>query len=161
MPIPHDVGVTDFSTPSDTEIRVVRVFAAPRETLWAMHTDPTHIPNWLTGPEGWTMPVCELDARPGGRWRYVWRKTKGEEMAMEGDFVEVVRPSRLVTTERWGPEWPETVNVVEFTSQGDRTVLTMTVRYPSKEARDAALQTGMTTGMDQSYARLDALLARA
>jgi uncharacterized protein YndB with AHSA1/START domain len=161
MPIPNDAGVTDFSTPSDTEIRAVRVFAAPRELLWAMHTDAKHIPKWMTGPEGWSMPVCELDVRPGGHWRYVWRKTKGEEMMMEGAFVEVVKPSRLVTTERWGPEWPETVNIVEFTEEAGRTVLTMTVRYPSKEARDAALQTGMKTGMNASYARLDVVLAGA
>lgn len=158
MPIPTEVGVTDFSTPSDTEIRVARLFAAPRELLWAMHTDPRHIPNWMTGPAGWTMPVCEVDVRPGGAWRYVWRKSKGEEMAMEGGFVEVVEPSRLVTTERWGPAWPETVNIVEFAEQDGRTLLIMTVRYPSKEARDAALQTGMKSGMNESYARLDTLL---
>ncbi len=161
MATPHEPGVTEYSTPSDTEIRVTRHFAAPRALLWAMHTDPAHIPHWMTGPEGWSMPVCEVDVRPGGRWHYVWRKATGEEMGMEGAYVEVVPPSRLVTTERWGPEWPETINIVEFTEQGAGTLLTMTVRYPSKEARDAALQTDMKQGMEHSYARLDALLARS
>jgi len=161
MAIPTDLGVTDFSTPSDTEIRAIRVFDAPRELVWAMHTDPKHIANWMTGPEGWTMPVCEVDVRKGGRWKYMWRKSKGEEMAMEGAFVEVVPPSKLVTSERWGPEWPETINTVELSERGKQTVLTMTIKYPSKEARDAAMATGMREGMEQSYARLDRVLAAA
>lgn len=159
MAIPNDIGTTDFSTPSDTEIRVVRVFNAPRATLWAMHTDPKHLPQWMTGPDGWTMPVCEIDLRNGGSWRYVWRKAQGEEMAMQGGFIEVVPVSKLVTSESWGPEWPETVNTVELSERGKQTVLTMTIKYPSKEARDNALATGMKQGMNQSYARLDRVLA--
>ena len=73
-------------------------------------TNPTHVPQWLLGPEGWTMPVCEIDLRPGGSWRYVWRKTDGTEMAMAGSYREFAPPERLVSTERWGPEWPETIN---------------------------------------------------
>lgn len=159
MAIPHDTGVTAYSTPSDTEFRAMRLFDASREVIWMMHTDPRHIPQWLTGPEGWTMPVCEIDLRPGGSWRYVWRKSKGEEMGMTGGVVEVVPPSRLVTTERWGPEWPETINTVELTERGRQTLLTMTVKYPSQAARDAALKTGMKDGMEASYARLDRVAA--
>ncbi len=161
MATPDRSGRTEFSTPTAAEIMAQRVFDAPQALVWAAHTDPRHIPQWMTGPEGWTMPTCEIDLRPGGSWRYVWRKSRGEEMAMEGGVVEVVPPSRLVTTERWGPEWPETLNILEFTALGDRTLLTMTVRYPSQEARDAALRTGMKDGMEQSYARLDRRLADA
>lgn len=161
MAIPNEPGVTEFSTPTDNEIRITRFFAAPKGLLWAMHTDPRHIPNWMTGPAGWTMPVCEVDVRPGGRWHYVWRKTKGEEMGMEGSFVEVVPPSRLVTTERWGPEWPETLNILELTEARGGTLLTLTVRYPSKSDRDAAMRTGMMDGVNDSYARLDAMVARS
>jgi uncharacterized protein YndB with AHSA1/START domain len=112
----------------------------------------------MTGPEGWTMPVCEIDLRPGGSWHYVWRKADGSEMGMSGLIKEVAPPERLVTTERWGPEWPETVNTLVLTETGGRTTITQTVHYPSKETRDAALETGMKDGMDQSFARLEALL---
>jgi uncharacterized protein YndB with AHSA1/START domain len=104
--------------------------------------------------------VCEIDLRPGGKWRYVWRNGDGSEMEMAGEYREVVRPERLVTTEKWGPEWPETVNTVVLTESDRLTTITLTVTYPSKEARDAALQTGMKEGMDVSYARLDELLEK-
>ena len=104
------------------------------------------------------MPVCEVDLRAGGAWRYVWRKADGAEMAMAGVFREVVPPERVVSTERWGPEWPETINTIVFTESGGRTTITLTVTYPSKEARDAALGTGMKEGMDQSFARFDAVV---
>ena len=103
--------------------------------------------------------AAQVDVRKGGKWRYVWRKAKGEEMAMEGAYVEVTPISRLVTSETWGPEWPETINTVDLTEQGRQTMMTMTIKYPSQQARDAALQTGMKQGMEQSYARLDRVLA--
>jgi len=150
-------GVTSYTTPSDREVVVTRVVDAPRRLVFEAWTDPKHIPNWLLGPEGWTMPVCELDLRPGGAWRYVWRKSDGSEMTMGGLVREVTPPERLVTTERWGPEWPETVNTLTLTESGGRTTITLTITYPSKAARDAALETGMKGGMDQSFARLDRL----
>jgi uncharacterized protein YndB with AHSA1/START domain len=151
-------GVSTYATPSDRELAITRVVDAPRRLVFDAWTNPRHIPQWLLGPEGWTMPVCELDLRPGGSWRYVWRKSNGTEMAMYGDVREVVPPERLVTTERWGPDWPETLNTVVFTEAGGKTTITLTVRYPSKEARDAALGTGMKDGMEQSFARLDRLV---
>jgi uncharacterized protein YndB with AHSA1/START domain len=151
-------GVSTYATPTDLELVITRVVDAPRRLVFQAWTDPRHIPQWLLGPEGWSMPVCEIDLRPGGSWRYVWRKADGAEMAMAGTVREVVPPERLVTTERWGPEWPETVNTVVFTETGGRTTITLTVRYPSKEARDAALGTGMKEGMEQSFARLDRLV---
>jgi len=151
-------GVTTYATPTDREVVVTRVVDAPRRVVFDAWTNPRHVPQWLLGPEGWTMPVCEIDLRPGGSWRYVWRKADGTEMVMGGSYREVVPPERLVSTESWGPEWPETVNTMVLTESGGQTTITLTVRYPSKEARDAALKTGMKEGMDQGFARLDTLL---
>jgi uncharacterized protein YndB with AHSA1/START domain len=151
-------GVTTYTTPSDQEVVVTRVVSAPRRVVFEAFTNTRHVPNWLTGPEGWTMPVCEIDLRPGGMWRYVYRKDDGAEMTMQGSYREVVPPERVVSTESWGPEWPETVNTMVFTEADGLTTITITVRYPTREARDAALETGMKEGMDQSFARLDTLL---
>jgi uncharacterized protein YndB with AHSA1/START domain len=126
--------------------------------VFEVWTNPAHVPRWLLGPEGWTMPVCEIDLRPGGRWRYVWRKTGGTEMEMSGVYREVVPPERVVMTEKWGPEWPETINTVAFIESAGQTTITITLQYPSKDARDAALATGMKDGMEQSFARLDDVL---
>ena len=151
-------GVTTYTTPSDQEVVITRVVSAPRRVVFEAFTNTRHVPNWLIGPEGWTMPVCEIDLRPGGTWRYVYRKNDGSEMTMQGSYREVVPPERLVSTESWGLEWPETVNTMVLTEAGELTTITITVQYPSKEARDAALKTGMKTGMDQSFARLDGFL---
>jgi len=151
-------GVTTYATPTEREVVITRVVDAPRRVVFDAWTNPKHVPQWLLGPEGWTMPVCEIDLRPGGSWRYVWRKSDGTEMAMGGSYREVVPPERLVSTESWGPEWPETVNSLVLTESGGQTTITLTVRYPTKEARDAALKTGMKEGMDQGFARLDTLL---
>jgi len=136
-----------------------RVVNAPRRVVFDAWTNPKHVPRWMLGPEGWTMPVCEIDLRVGGAWRFVWRKSDGMEMAMTGTYREVMPPERLVSTERWGPDWPETVNAVVLTESAGQTTITLTITYPTKEARDAALATGMKEGMDPSYARLDSLLA--
>jgi uncharacterized protein YndB with AHSA1/START domain len=152
------IGVTSYTTPTDKEVVITRVVDAPRRLVFDAWTNPKHIPQWMTGPEGWSMPVCEIDLRPGGSWHYVWRKADGSEMAMSGGVKEVAAPERLVTTESWGPEWPETLNTLVLTESGSRTTVTLTILYPSKEARDAALQTGMKDGMDESFARLDALV---
>lgn len=152
------VGVTTYATPTDTEVVITRVVDAPRRLVFDAWTNPKYVPRWLLGPEGWTMPVCEIDLRPGGSWHYVWRKADGSEMAMSGSYKEVTPPERLVSTESWGPEWPETLNTLVLTESGGRTTITLTVIYPSKAARDAALQTGMKEGMDQGFARLDSVL---
>lgn len=151
-------GVTSYSTPTDTQIVVTRVVSASRRIVFAAYTEPRHLQQWLLGPEGWSMPVCEFEPRAGGRWRYVWRKENGNEMEMSGEVREFVPMERVVTTERWGPEWPETVNRVEFTESAGQTTITLTITYPSKAARDMAAQTGMKGGMDVSFARLDQLV---
>jgi uncharacterized protein YndB with AHSA1/START domain len=158
MKTQSETGVTRFETPSDREVAIVRVFEAPRELVFDAWTDPAHLREWMLGPPGWTMPICERDLRAGGVHRTVWRKGDGEEMEIRGIIKEVVRPERLVSTETWGADWPETVNTLVFTEQQGLTTVTLTVLYPSKEARDAALQTGMKEGMDQGFARLDEFL---
>lgn len=152
------VGATTFTTPSDREIVAVRVFDAPRKLVWDVHTSPRHLPHWMLGPEGWTMPVCEVDLRPGGTYRFVWRKGDGTEMEIHGAYREVTPPERLVQTESWGGDWPETLNTLVLTEDNGKTTVTSTVHYPSKEARDAALGTGMKEGWSISNDRLDEYL---
>src|SRR5258707_814017 len=108
-------------------------------------TDPRHLPHWMIGPPGWTMPVCEIDLRPGGSWHFVWRKADGSEMGMRGEYREILPPERLVWTESWGADWPETLNTLVLTERDGRTPLTSTLLYRSKEARDAAFKTGIRT----------------
>jgi uncharacterized protein YndB with AHSA1/START domain len=156
---PGEVGRTVYSTPNETDLVAVRVLSAPRRMVFDAWTKPEHVTQWLLGPDGWTMPVCEIDLRAGGTWHWVWRKGSGKEMAMSGSYREVKPPERLVWTEKWGPEWPETVNTMVLTEKEGRTTCTITTSYPSKEAREAALQTGMKEGSERSFERLDAMLA--
>src|SRR5215216_5928445 len=141
MAIASSAGKTAFSTPSDLELVTTRTFDAPRRLVWEAWTNPKHVPHWLLGPEGWTMPVCEIDLRPGGAWHFVWRRSDGSEMEMRGLYKEITAPDRLVTTESWGGDWPETVNTLTLFEKNGKTTMTQTVLYPSKEARDAALKT--------------------
>jgi uncharacterized protein YndB with AHSA1/START domain len=145
--------------PSPLELALVRAFDAPRHLVWAAYTEPRHVQQWMLGPEGWTMPVCEQDLRPGGAWRYVWRRTEGDEMEMTGEFREVVPMERIVMTERWGGDWAETVNTHVFTEEAGRTTITSTMLFPSTEARDRAAATGMADGAGRSFDLMDDLLA--
>lgn len=151
---------TTFSTATDKELVATRVVDASRELIWKLHTDPNFVPQWMKGPEGWTMPVCEIDLRPGGSWHYVWQKDDGERMEMRGTFREVAPPERLVNTERWGGDYPETINTLELTENKGRTTIRTTVRYPSNEARERALATGMKEGWAESYVLLDDYVAK-
>ena len=155
---PNLADTLTITTPSDREARMTRVFAAPRELVFRACTEPALVSQWMLGPEGWTMPVCEIDLQPGGKWHHVWRKSSGTEMSMTGTYLEVDPPARIVSTERWGPEWPETTNTILFTERNGQTTLTTTILYPSKEARDIAMKTGMTDGATSSYNRLEAVL---
>jgi uncharacterized protein YndB with AHSA1/START domain len=158
MATANSVNATTFTRPSDQEIVMTRVFDAPRSLVFDAFTKPEHLTNWMLGREGWTMPVCEVDLRPGGAWRFVWRSSDGAEIEMSGVYQEVAPPERLVNTESWGPEWPETVNTLTLTEEDGKTRVTSTVLYPSKEARDAALQTGMKDGVSLTFDRLAELL---
>jgi uncharacterized protein YndB with AHSA1/START domain len=148
------VGTTTFTTPSNREVAMIRVVDAPRRLVFDAWTSPEHVPHWMLGPEGWTMPVCEIDLRPGGAWRFVWRRADGTEMEMRGEYREIAPPERLVSTESWGGDWPETINTLVLTEDDGKTTMNLTILYPSKEARDAALQTGMKEGASQSFDRL-------
>jgi uncharacterized protein YndB with AHSA1/START domain len=135
-----------------------RVFEAPRWLVFEAWTKPEHLTRWMLGPSGWTMPVCEIDLRPGGAWHFVWRHSDGSEMEMRGVYREVAAPERLVSTESWGGDWPETLNTLVLAEEGGKTTMTLTILYPSAEARDAALKTGMTDGVSKSFERLAELL---
>ncbi len=150
---------TIFETTSDTELVATRTFDAPIELVWEVWTNPEHVSNWLLGPEGWTMPVCDMDFRVGGAWHYVWRKDDGEEMAMTGEYREITPPTRMVQTENWGGEWPETLNTLELSDENGKTRMVMSVSYPSKEALEAAVATGMNDGAAVTFDRLDEYLA--
>lgn len=160
MTTAKSAAITTFTTPSDREVVATRVAEARRTLVWQAWTSPEHVPQWMLGPGGWTMPICEIDLRPGGAWRFGWRQPNGAAMEMRGVYREIVPPSRLVSTESWGGDWPETVNTLVLTEENGSTAMVCTVRYPSKEARDAALATGMKEGWSASYVRLDEYLAK-
>jgi len=144
----------------DRELVVTRTFDAPRHLVYKAWTTPKYVKQWMLGPDGWSMPVCEMDLRPGGAWHFVWRKDDGTEMEMRGVHKEVKPPELVVSTESWGGPWPETLNTLVLTEKDGKTTMTLTILYVSKEARDAALQTGMTKGMELSFQRLERELAR-
>jgi uncharacterized protein YndB with AHSA1/START domain len=143
-----------FTTPSEREIAMTHVVDAPRTLVFEAHASPEHMPHWMTGPDGWTMPVCEIDLRPGGEWHFVWRRDDGSELEMRGEYREIEPPARLVKTESWGADWPETLNTLALEEEDGRTTITSTILYPSQEARDAALATWMKEGASTSYDRL-------
>ena len=147
-----------LTTPSDREIVVTRVVDAPRHLVFEARTNPKYVPNWLLGPPGWTMPVCEIDLRPSGAWHFIWRNSDGTEMEMRGVYREIKPPERVVSIESWGGEWPETINTLTLLEANGKTTITVSVLYPSKEARDAALKTGMADGMSMSFDRLEEYL---
>jgi uncharacterized protein YndB with AHSA1/START domain len=148
------------STPTDREIGVTREFNAPRQLVFDAFTKPELVRRWLLGPPGWSMPICEIDLRAGGAYRYVWRKEGLKDMGMGGVFREVVWPERLVATERFDESWypGEALDTTVFVEEGDITKITITVLYESKEARDTARRSGMEHGMAASYNRLEELL---
>jgi len=148
------------TTPSERELVMTREFDASRGMVFDAFTKPDLLQRWLLGPPGWTMPVCEIDLRVGGKYRYVWRNAEGREMGMGGTFKEMVRPSRLVATEAYDDHWTggETLVTTEFVETRGKTTVSTTVRYATREARDAALKMGATKGLEASYVRLDELL---
>lgn len=148
----------EVTTPTEREIVITRQFDAPRRLVFEAWTNPKYLPQWMLGPEGWTMPVCEIDLRPGGKWHFKWHHANGQDMEMQGVYREVKPPERLVSTESWGGDWPETHHTLTFTEANGQTTFHLRILYPSKEARDAALRTGMAEGMSHGFARLDVYL---
>jgi uncharacterized protein YndB with AHSA1/START domain len=148
------------TTPSDQEIRLTRLFDAPRRLVFDAMTRPEHVKRWwgCLG-EGYSVPVCEIDLRVGGSWRFVNRHPHGEA-AFHGEYREVTPPSRLVFTEIF-EDFPDAVSVVTavFAEEGARTRMTVTAQYPSKEVRDMVIASGMARGAGISYDRLEDLVA--
>ena len=148
------------TTPSDEEIRLTRLFNAPRQLVFETMSRPEHVRRWwgCLG-EGYSVPVCEIDLRVGGRWRFVNRHPKGEA-AFHGEYLEIDPPGRLVFTEIF-EEYPDSPSVVttELLEEDGRTRLIATVRYPSRMVRDIVLGTGMAKGAGISYDRLEDLVA--
>ena len=162
MPAPvTKVGALEISTPTDRDIALTRTFDAPRTMVWDALTKPELVRRWLGAFKGWTMAVCEIDLRVGGRYRYLWRHEAGQEMGMGGEFREVKQPERLVNTERFDEPWypGEAVGTAVLTEHAGRTTLTTTVRYESKEIRDAVIASPMAGGVAASYDRLEEMLA--
>jgi uncharacterized protein YndB with AHSA1/START domain len=157
----NDPRKLQITTPSDREIAMTRTFDAPRRLVFDAFTRPELIKRWLGVRAGWTMPVCEVDLRVGGKYRYVWRGPKGNDMGMGGVFREIVAPERIVATEKFDESWyaGEAVDTTVFVEKGGRTTVTMAVRYESKEARDGVLATPMATGVAESYDKLAEYLA--
>ena len=145
------------TTPSDCEIRITRLFDAPRELVFEAMTKPEHVRRWWgILADGYSVPVCEIDLRPGGKWRFVGRGPEGDIPAFYGVYREIVPPERLVQTECYEP-YPDGESVVTMvlTEEHGKTRITVTSVYPSKEVRDMVLQTGMETGAAISYDRLE------
>lgn len=151
------------TTPTDREIVITRDFDAPRAKVWDAMTRPALLKRWLFGPPGWEMTVCEEDQRVGGAFLWAWRGPNGEAMAMRGVYREITPPERIVRTETFefgcASQAGEQLGTLVLTERGGKTTLTLTVLYPSKEARDGAVASGMDQGMAAGYDRLDQVLA--
>lgn len=149
----------------DREIVITRDFDAPRALVWDAMSRPELLRRWLFGPQGWQLTTIEEDPRVGGTFRWEWAGPEGAGMTMSGVYREVVPPERCVRTERFEsacfPAMGEQVATLVLTEQGEKTSLTLTVLYPSREARDGALAGGMDKGLGAGYDRLDAILAGA
>ena len=149
------------------QLAISRVFDAPRALVYRAYTEPQLLQRWLLGPPGWSMPVCEMDVRVGGRYRWRWRNDQdGSEFGFTGTFREVQPAARLVHTEAYDPGtvgdgYPgnEAIVVVTFAEEGGVTTVTTLIDFGTKEARDAAVATGMTDGMEESYQLLDRILS--
>jgi uncharacterized protein YndB with AHSA1/START domain len=141
---------------------MTRSFAAPRALVFEALTKPEFIRRWLLGPPGWTMPVCEIDLRVGGRYRYLWRhEPDGAEMGMGGVYREVVPPERIVATEKFDQSWypGEALDTTVLSEKAGRTTITMTVLYESVAAREVVLKSPMEQGVAMGYDRLEEVLA--
>ena len=147
-------------TEGDKHVVVTRRFAAPPEAVYRAHTEPRLIQRWLLGPDGWTMPVCVCEARPGGKIRYEWADGKGGGFYLTGEFVELVPFSRIVHVERMHLPDPSPDNhvVTRFEQDGSGTLMTMQMTLPDAQTRAAMLASGMEHGMEASYVRLEAMI---
>jgi uncharacterized protein YndB with AHSA1/START domain len=165
--MPMTFEKADVTLPGECEVQVTRSFNAPRALVFRAFTEPDLVRRWMLGPPGWSMPVCEMDVREGGRYSWRWRSDEGgQEFGFSGTFREVQPGSKLVHTEAYEPgdtggdnSGKEAIVAVTFVEEGGVTTVTTLIDFGSKEGRDAAVATGMTKGMEMSYQLLDRLLA--
>ena len=160
MTTPTKTTKMTLKTEADTHVVVTRRFAAPPQALYRAHTDTELLPKWLLGPDGWTMPVCICDPRPGGKFRYEWTNGKGAGFYITGEFLELEPYSRIVHVERMHLPGPTPENHVEtrFDADGEGALMTMRMTLPDGQTRAAMLATGMEHGMEASYVRLEGML---
>jgi len=149
---------TESQILNDTQVRISRIIRGPIQQVWDAYHDPEMMQRWLLGPEGWTMPVCEVATAVGEAYRYEWEQAGGEgRFGFTGELLESDPPHREVTTEQMiGMDGPGTVNELTFTPVAGGTLLALVITYPNAEVRDTVLATGMVDGMETSYARLEA-----
>ncbi|WP_109208816.1 MULTISPECIES: SRPBCC family protein [Microbacterium] len=147
----------------DTHVRITRLIEGPRDLVWRAHQEPELLEKWMLGPDGWRMSVCEVDPSVGGRYRYEWEPTdgtEGEKFGFDGETVLSEAPRRAVTTEHMtGTDYPSTLNDLNLEEEDGATLITLLIEYPDMQTRDIVLATGMTDGMEASYARLEGVLA--
>lgn len=146
-----------LKTEGETHVVVTRRFAAPPEAVYRAHTDPALVQKWMLGPEGWTMPVCQMDPRPGGKIRYEWSNGKGGGFYQTGEYLELDPPYRIVHVGRMHLPDPTPDNHIEttFEPDGSGTLMTMRMTLPDAETRRQMLATGMEHGMEAGYVRLE------
>jgi uncharacterized protein YndB with AHSA1/START domain len=152
----------EITTPTDNEVVMTRAFDAPRNLVFDAFTKPELIRRWLLGPDGWEMPVCDVDLRAGGTFHYVWRNdAEDREFGLHGTYHEIDAPSRIVHVENFDQSWyPDDATVTTaFTEQDGTTRVSMTIFQPSREARDQMLASGMDKGVARSFDRLAEILA--
>jgi uncharacterized protein YndB with AHSA1/START domain len=149
-----------LTTDGDRFLVASRWFRAPPEAVYRAHTEPRLLQKWLLGPDGWTMPVCVCEAKPGGKIRYEWSNAKGGSFYQTGEFLELEPYRRIVHVERMFLPERTPDNHVETTFEAERggTLMTMRMSLPDAATRAAMLASGMEHGMEASYARLESML---
>lgn len=152
-------GKVTVRSSGERELVISRAFNAPKELVFKAHTECAYLKRWMFGPDGWSLAVCEIDLKVGGRYRWIWKKDE-IEMGAGGEYREISRPDRIVCTEQFDDPWypGEAISTVTFVEEDGITTLTNTMRYASAEARDTVLQSPMEEGLSLGYDRLEALL---
>lgn len=157
---------TKLTLPSDREILITRTFDAPRELVWQMWTTAEHLQQWW-GPDGWSLPVCELDFRPGGTWFYCMQGPDNMQSCGRATYLEIEAPERIVYEDAFADaegnvveEMPIGYNTLNFVESDGKTTVANTVRYPTQADRDRVIEMGMEAGVDQTLNRLEAYLAQ-
>jgi len=154
-------GTATVTLPTDEQILITREFDAPRHLVYKAFTTPELVKRWWSARRG-TMTVAEIDLRVGGAWRYVMVADRGFEVAFHGEYREIVPNERIVSTEVYElpgadplPPADEPVNTATFSETDGRTTLTILVQTTSKELRDAIIDSGMESGMQEAMDLLE------